>query len=925
MNWVAEDILMHMGVKRRSGRYPWCSGDSPYQHERDFLSRVEAFRKQGLSEVEIASKMECVNGTRELRRYIRIAEHERTAANVMQAKALRDARKTYQQISDEMGLSGPAAARSRGWQTSNRKQQAADRTVDILREQVEKKGAIDIGEGAELDLGVSRDTLLEAATRLGIEEGYRIEGYRVPQALGSGGHSTTMTALTKDISLAEIYQDPTLVKPINDVYSPDGGVTWKTTQYPTSIDSSRIEIKYGDEGGKEFDGVIQIRPGVPDLTLGNAHYAQSRILVDDNLFMKGMAMYADDLPEGVDVRFNTNKPKGTPLEDVLKPAKLDDPDNPFGVYLPSKGQTEYVGEDGQTHISAVNKLREEGQWNEQRVTLSAQFLGKQPVKLAQQQLDLTYANFADELDEISRIPNNAVREKMLLDFAGKCDTESEELKAAGFPRQRTQVLLPLTKIKDNEIYAPNYDDGETVALVRYPHAGRGEIPILTVNNKNAQGRELLGQALDAVGISSKTAQKLSGADFDGDFVSVIPFGKHVKIESENWDLVDGFDPSEKYPPITNANGDIISRTMSKHNKQVQMGIVSNLITDMQLKDAPPEDLAKAVKHSMVVIDSEKHKLNYHQSAIDNDIEGLKKKYQKHIDLNGNEVESGASTLLSRAKNPVYVDERRFKRIDRETGEQIFEETGRTYNKYVKGPDGKTLKGPDGKPIIKEGPIVAQQQVRQMALVSDAHELSTGTKMETVYGDFANKMKALANTARKTAMATPHEPKYNKSAAETYSQEVSSLNNKLKSIGFNQPRERQAQRLTYVRKKALLEAYPELGDKENKSKLNKRTTKMLYEARAETGAKSSRLSLTDREWDAINAGAITYTRAKTILSKVDPDELKQRSMPKQSKGLTPTQKSRIEHLRASGYTQAQIASSMGISSSTVNKFLQGKMD
>lgn len=67
------------------------------------------------------------------------------------------------------------------------------------------------------------------------------------------------------------------------------------------------------------------------------------------------------------------------------------------------------------------------------------------------------------------------------------------------------------------MYAPNYKDGETVALIRYPHGGTFEIPILTVNNKQAEGKRVLGNTpADAIGINSKVAGRLSGADFDGD-------------------------------------------------------------------------------------------------------------------------------------------------------------------------------------------------------------------------------------------------------------------------------------------------------------------------------------------------------------------------------------------------------------------------
>jgi hypothetical protein len=54
------DILEHYGTKRHSGRYPWGSGDSPYQHSGDFLSRVEKFKAKGMSEGEI---LDAINDT----------------------------------------------------------------------------------------------------------------------------------------------------------------------------------------------------------------------------------------------------------------------------------------------------------------------------------------------------------------------------------------------------------------------------------------------------------------------------------------------------------------------------------------------------------------------------------------------------------------------------------------------------------------------------------------------------------------------------------------------------------------------------------------------------------------------------------------------------------------------------------------------
>ena len=60
--------------------------------------------------------------------------------------------------------------------------------------------------------------------------------------------------------------------------------------------------------------------------------------------------------------------------------------------------------------------------------------------------------------------------------------------------------MPLPSMKDTECYAPNYENGDTVALIRYPHGGTFEIPVLTVNNKNKEGNSKLGPgALDVVG------------------------------------------------------------------------------------------------------------------------------------------------------------------------------------------------------------------------------------------------------------------------------------------------------------------------------------------------------------------------------------------------------------------------------------------
>jgi hypothetical protein len=119
---------------------------------------------------------------------------------------------------------------------------------------------------------------------------------------------------------------------------------------------------------------------------------------------------------------------------------------------------------------------------------------------------------------------------MLKDFADSCDAAAVELHAAALPRQSWKVILPISDMKDTEIYAPTYKNGEKVCLVRYPHGGIFEIPELTVNNKQATANKVMHNATDAVGINAKVAERLSGADFDGDTVLVIPT-KNVKIRT----------------------------------------------------------------------------------------------------------------------------------------------------------------------------------------------------------------------------------------------------------------------------------------------------------------------------------------------------------------------------------------------------------
>ena len=894
MNRVEEDILMHYGVKRRSGRYPWGSGENPYQHGRDFLARVEELQKLGKTEKEIADELHL--STTDLRMQVRVAKHERRALQADRARSLREDGKTLDEIAAILGYANDSSVRALLNENTAANKNKAQATAEILKKELAEKGAIDVGTGVERQLGVSTGVLQEALFILETE-GYNRYGVGVPQVNDPKKRTITPVISIPDIDQREVYQNLDLVKSIGDYHSTDGGESWDKREYPASIDSKRVKILYGDEGGALKDGVIEIRRGVADLDLGDSHYAQVRILVDGTHYLKGMAMYSDDMPDGADIVFNTNKHTGTPKMDVLKKIQ-NDPDNPFGALIKANGQSHYIDADGKEKLSAINKLKEEGDWDKMSKNLSSQFLSKQPIQLINKQLDLTYANASDEFSEICSLTNPTVKRKLLLDFADECDSAAVHLKAAALPRQSTQVILPLNAMKETEIFAPNYRDGEKVALVRYPHGGTFEIPVLTVNNKNPSAVSILGKNIrDAVGINPKVAERLSGADFDGDQVVVIPTGGRVKIQSTPAlkDLKD-FDPKTAYSTEGKTGVRLLAKGAAT---QRQMGEISNLITDMTLKGATEPEIARAVKHSMVVIDAAKHKLDYRQSEKDNGIAELKKKYQGFYDDNG--YHGGASTLLSRRKQDVDVPERQGSGvIDPTTGKVVYKESGRT---YIDPRTGKT--------------VAATTKVKRILAVDDVRSMSSGTLQEEAYANYANKMKDLANKARLVYKTTPT-LKRSASAAKAFAPEVDRLMAALKVAQLNAPLEREAQRIANARVKAKVQAN-NITDKDEISKIRRSA---ISDARNTTGAsgKRTRITISDGEWRAIQAGAISDTTLSEILRYAEPKTVRERATPRASSALSDARISRIKAMANSGHTNAEIAEAMGISTSAVSKYL-----
>lgn len=932
MNYIAEDILMHYGIPRRSGRYPWGSGDDPYQRGgKDFLGRIDELKKQGWSETPENIQKEFGLTTSQYRTEKALAKNERRMLNVATAKSLKEDGLGESEIGRRMGVNESTV---RSWlnEESETRMNEAKKTSDFIKKQIDEKGIIDVGSGVERELGISKERLNQSLELLE-REGYPVYGGRIPQATNKGKFTTVKVVCPPGTEHKDIYEafNNDKVKSLKEYTSHDGGDTFDKYMPPSSFDSKRLKIRYGDEGGIDKDGIIEIRRGVDDLSLGNSRYAQVRILVDGTHYLKGMAVYSDDMPDGVDIVFNTNKSKGTPAlgpknNTVLKPIK-DDPENPFGALIKAGGQSYYIDKDGKRQLSPINKTREQGDWDEWQDALPSQFLSKQSLSLAKKQLNLAASDKMAEFDEINSLTNPTVKKYLLKSFADDCDAAAVNLKAAALPGQKYHVIIPINSLSDNEVYAPGYEPGTKLALVRYPHGGTFEIPILTVNNKNADGKKLIGPtSIDAIGINKNIADRLSGADFDGDTVMCIPThdksGKVKIVSTPELKGLKGFDPKLKY---AYSKEDIESgKARIMKNTQTEMGVISNLITDMTLQGASNDELAAAVRHSMVVIDAEKHKLNYKQSEIDNNISALKKTYQRHIDADGNIRVGGASTLISRAKGETPVIKRQGTPQINIKGKPWYDPNKPEGSLIYKTADDATYEVKKINKKTGEETIVTKyrtQKSTKMAETDDAYSLVSdlNTPMERLYADYANKMKSLANQARKEMVSTG-KIKYDASAKATYQKEVESLESKLNIALLNAPRERLAQLKANAEVAAKKQADPNMkpGD------VKKASQQALTKYRKEVGsvARSDRsINITDKEWEAIQAGAISESKLIKILNNTDIDVLREKATPKTRNTVSQAQVNRIKALSASNYTLADIAKKLGLSTSTVANYLK----
>lgn len=940
-----EEYLEHYGMPRRSGRYPWGSGKEPFQSNRDFLGRVEEMRKSGFTytDPETGQKYTGDNAiakslgysSTDFRTVYSIAKDERRSYDVARAQSLKKDNLSISEIGRIMGKNESTIRNLLENDGAQYRMKQARETAEFLKKHVDEKGMIDVGRGVERDLNISKEKLDQALFILQAEGNYEVYGGRFAQVTNKGQMTTQRVLCAPGTPHKAIY-DLDKVKTIDDYISRDDGKTFeKKFHYPESMDSKRLMIRYKEDGGIDMDGTMLLRPGVKDLSLGENRYSQVRIMVDGKKYIKGMAVYGDpkEFPDGVDVIFNTNKSKSVSKLDVLKDIKSD-PDNPFGALIKEQGgQYWYEDGSGKKKLGLINKTREEGDWEKWKDSLPSQFLSKQSKVMAKKQLDIAVADKQEEFAKIMALNNPTVKKYYLNKFAQSCDSAAVHMQAAALPGQKYHVILPITSLSDKEVYAPGYADGTKLALIRFPHGGTFEIPILTVNNKNKDGIRMIGKtSIDAIGINKNVADRLSGADFDGDTAMTIPTNDRagkVKITSTNpLKGLEGFDPKMEYGGESKIGSDGKEhwyrngreyKVMKKTD--TEMGMISNLITDMTLAGADEDKLARAVRHSMVVIDAEKHKLDYKQSEKDNNISALRKEYQGSI-------RGGATTIISKASGETDVPKRQGSPHINIKGKPYYDPSRPEGALLYRTADDVNYTIP--KTNKRTGETVEVEKTRtqkstNMAETDDAYTLLSKYRhpMEIIYADYANSMKGMANKAR-VAMSNTGKVAYSKEAKKKYENEVKSLDDKLFIAESNVVKERTANRLAAAQINAKKQEAKEAGIKLKPKDVKKDSQRALSKYREEVGSVSRRernIVVSDSEWKAIQAGAISESKLKRILNNCDPDSLREKAMPKESLSVNQAKINRMKAMSAS-YTIQQIAEKLGCSTSTVSKYLKG---
>lgn len=944
-----EIILKHYGVKRKSGRYPWDpSLHLPKNYK--FIEDRDEMKKRGLSDNEIAKQMGL--STTVYRSKVTIAKEELKQYNMQRISKLQSEGMIIDDIAKTIGTTGQTVRNYldeiKNPNKSSRAQRVQTEAVaQTLEDAVKRSKYIDVGKGVEIQMGISKEKLKSGLNAL-VESGeYEVHNLRIAQVTDKNNSTPVKVLTKKGVERSEIYKNMDKVRPVEEFAINGDARIFQQMERPKSIGWDRVYIRYaipeGQKGhgtnddGAMMDGAMFLRPGVKDLNLGKASYAQVRIAVGDTHYLKGMALYGTEemfkgIPKGTDIIFNTNKTANKTPQEVLKELKknpeggapIDGP-NPFGATV--KRQNTLVDAKGNPvykpgvkdrfgnkvpQIGSINIVNEEGDWSSWSKALSAQFLSKQPTTVVHERLKATMKQVQDEYESIQKVTNPVIKKQLMESFISDLESKQVHMKAAAPKGFQGHVILPVPDMKESEVYAPNYKNGEKVVLIRYPHGGRFEIPELTVNNNSVARKMISKDSPDAIGIHPKVASKMSGADFDGDTAYVIPNNKGKFKSRDSLKELKNFDPNMyadkpgTFTPIT------------KRYQQTLMGVVSNLITDMTLQGAPSNEIARAVKHSMVVIDAEKHKLNYKRSAEENGIDALMKRYMTHVD----KVKYGDLERYNPKTHRVdkVIDPDKLKKDLTPGKEYTSASTIISRHKQSVITDGYQVEVPD--PKSKSGGTKMvwrnKKETYLVNMVKDANVFlgANATKTEHHYADYINELKTFKNKVD-SEMSGIKMPARDPKAAKIYAEEVLSMKDKVNQVKINRIKERQAQRMAEVSSKAEIARRSE-DEVLKKDEISRIKQQALNKARSMVGAERTPVTITDDEWDAVQSNAVSGTLLKELVSFMDDNQLKSLATPRANKQMTEARKSKAKALLANGYTIAQVAEALGVSSSTIGK-------
>lgn len=940
----------------------WSKVPVDYKVDSDFDKQLKALKDEGYTPSQIAIGLGITSTALKARASIatnlatrEIIDKNRELINGIKGEDGEWIQKPITNRSKRARIIGVNEGRLRSLENGNvdENTQIIFNTADILRQEMQKNKYLHIGRGTAERMGIKEDRLKTAVEILKLE-GYDKIDVQVDQLGSKKGNKTTISTLvppgtTYQQLKSDVANIDDVIAVYNGPHSENGGETFRPIEKPTTVDSSRVFIRYGDQGGEDKDGLIELRRNVDDISLGKAAYAQVRISVDDKYYLKGMAMAVDDkeIPPGYDIVFNTNKKTGTPMEKVFK--EIDEkkaqnnPENPFGTAIKLEVDDDYLFQrhytdpkTGEEKLSAINVVNVEGDWSKWSTKIASQMLGKQKPDLVEKQLDKTYEAREREFNEIMSLTNPVVKKRLLDEFEKSVDRAAIDLKAVGFPGESTRVLLPFPKMKENEVYCPGYDDGEVVALIRYPHGGVFEIPARVVNNKYKEAKDILGDCVDAIGVHPTTSKQLSGADHDGDTVICIPIrdknGNKITDVKTSDDIDMGpytelldFDPKEFKLP------DEVAATRKAHKldesipmdprlmkddkrKGNEMGKATNLAFDIIEKGADPADIVAVMKYTMVVIDSYKHDLDWKLAKKRFKINEISKKYRDA---------GGANTVMTKAKSPEYVYPKKEKTAVSQmtedelkrwyAGEKIYETIVETKGYRDKDTGELHIYEAYGKKVksTKMGEADTPEKVRAL-------RSKQPSRVENLYTEFAIRLKELAKLARKESRTMQIDKKVTDPVLkEKYKDEIHSLVEvKLVAAKANAPLESKAQAYANRLFDTFVADNPDLDEDHYK----KARAQCIDKARRRIGSKQKKIDITDKEWEAIQSGVIAKTTLNDILDHADMDKVKKLAMPRETIVMTEAMQQRARNAAAIGKSAAAIAEELGVSVSTIRNYV-----